>query len=74
MIDTKNIELICELETKIEKAIEELPAKEKLMIQLHLFHDKKYREIADMLDIPTGTVSSYIKRSKAYLKKSLKNL
>ena len=59
---------------EIENAIEKLPPKENLIIQLHLFHDKKYREISDMLDIPAGTVSSYIKRSKCRLKKSLKNL
>ncbi len=57
--------------SEIEKVIEKLPPKERLIIQLHLIHDKKYREIADMLDIPEGTVSSYIKRAKGRLKKSL---
>lgn len=60
--------------SEIDAAIEKLPPRERLIIQLHLFHDKKYREIADMLDIPRGTVSSYIKRSKNRLKKKLKNL
>ena len=60
--------------SEIDAAIEKLPPREKLIIQLHLFHGKKYREIADMLDIPRGTVSSYIKRSKSRLKKKLKNL
>lgn len=59
---------------EIEKAVGKLPPRESLIIQLHLFHDKKYREIADMLDIPEGTVSSYVKRAKARLKKLLKNL
>ena len=60
--------------SEIEKAIEKLPPKETLIIQLHLFHDKKYHEIADILDIPKGTVSSYIKRAKARLKKKLRFL
>ncbi|MCX5680123.1 MAG: sigma-70 family RNA polymerase sigma factor [Candidatus Omnitrophica bacterium] len=60
--------------SEIEKAIEKLPPKERLIIQLHLFYNKKYREIADMLDIPEGTVSSYIKRSKSRLKKMLRFL
>ncbi len=58
----------------IEEAIEKLPPKERLIFQLYIIHDKKYREIADMLDIPKGTVSSYIKRSKGRLKKKLKFL
>jgi len=58
----------------IDEAIEKLPPRERLIIQLHLFYDKKYHEIADMLDIPKGTVSSYIKRSKGRLKKKLKYL
>jgi len=57
--------------SEIEKAMEELPPKEKLIVQLYFFYDKKYREIADMLDLPEGTVSSYIKRSKFRLRKSL---
>ncbi len=63
-----------EVITEIKTAVEKLPPKERLIIELHLFHDKKYREIADMLDLPEGTVSSYIKRSKARLKKKLKYL
>ena len=59
---------------EIEKAIETLPPRERLIIELHLFHDKKYREIADMLDLPEGTVSSYVKRAKERLKKSLRFL
>ena len=60
--------------SEIEKAIEKLPPREKLIIQLNLFYGKKYHEIADMLNIPKGTVSSYIRRSKWRLKKKLKNL
>ena len=59
---------------KIDEAIESLPAKEMLMIKLNLIYGKKYYEIADMIDIPRGTVSSYIKRAKKKLKEKLKNL
>lgn len=60
-----------ETQTLIDKAIRSLPKKEKLMIKLHLIHDKKYREIAGMLGLPEGTVSSYIKRAKGKLRKKL---
>ena len=62
-----------EAEEKIDEAIEALPEKEKLMVTLHLIYDKKYREIADMLGIPKGTVSSYIKRAKEKLREVLKD-
>jgi len=61
-----------ETEEKIDLAIESLPAREKIMIKLHLIHDKKYHEIADFLGVPKGTVSSYIKRAKEKLKEALK--
>lgn len=61
-----------ELSKKLDDAIESLPAKEKLIIKLNLLHDKKYNEIADMLNIPTGTVSSYVKRAKEKLKARLR--
>lgn len=62
-----------ETEGKIDEAIESLPEKEKLMIKLHLIHDKKYHEIAAILGVPKGTVSSYIKRAREKLKEALKD-
>lgn len=57
---------------KVEESIELLPDKEKLIIKLNILHDKKYDEIAQILDLPKGTVSSYIKRAKEKLRESLK--
>jgi RNA polymerase sigma-70 factor (ECF subfamily) len=62
-----------ETEERISSAIESLPAREKIVIKLHLIHDKKYHEIAEFLSVPKGTVSSYIKRAKEKLKKALKD-
>lgn len=60
-----------ETEDRIDLAIESLPEREKIMIKLYLIHDKKYHEIAEFLGVPKGTVSSYIKRAKEKLKKTL---
>lgn len=57
-----------ELSKKIDEAMDALSAKERLIIKLNLLHDKKYEEIADMLSLPRGTVSNYIKRAKEKLK------
>ena len=61
-----------ETKEKIDEAIESLTGREKIMIKLHLIHDKKYHEIAEFLGVPKGTVSSYIKRAKEKLKEALK--
>ena len=60
------------LSEKIDKAIASLPPKEKLIIKLHLVHNKKYHEIASILRLPGGTISNYIKRAKEKLRKRLK--
>ena len=69
-------EEVSEAETAkiIDSAIRKLPSREKLIIKLHLIHDKKYDDIADMLGLPKGTVSSYVRRAKKKLKTALKEL
>ena len=57
-----------DLSEKIGRAIEALPKKEKLAIKLNLFHGKKYHQIARIMSLPPGTVSSYIKRAKERLR------
>ncbi len=61
-----------ELSKRMNEAMEALQPKEKLIIKLNLLHNKKYEEISDMLNIPAGTVSNYIKRAKEKLRKDLK--
>ena len=56
---------------RIESTIEKLPAKEKLVIKLNFLYGKKYEEISDILKLPAGTVSSYIKRAREKLKKDI---
>ena len=62
-----------ELSKKIEEAVDALPTKEKLIIKLNLIYEKKYDEIAKILNLPKGTVSSYIKRAKEKLRCALKD-
>ncbi|MDP2913629.1 MAG: sigma-70 family RNA polymerase sigma factor [Candidatus Omnitrophota bacterium] len=62
-----------ELLKKAQGLIKSLPDKERLIIKLNLIHGKKYHEIADILNMPRGTVSSYIKRAKERLKNGLRD-
>jgi len=63
-----------ELSEKICRSIESLSGKEKMIMKLNLFHGKKYRQIARIMSLPPGTVSSYIKRTKEKLRADLKNI
>ena len=61
-----------QLAKKIDAAMATLPCRERLIIELHLIHGKKYYEIVELLEMPYGTVSSYIKRAKERLRTKLK--
>jgi RNA polymerase sigma-70 factor (ECF subfamily) len=60
-------EIIRELRFIIEGLEERL----KILIQLFYFQNLSYKEIADKLDIPIGTVMSRLSRAKIYLKGEL---
>ncbi len=56
----------------IEAAIQELPENYKTAIILRHAEEKSYEEIAQILDIPLGTVKARIFRAREMLKKKLK--
>lgn len=59
---------------KIEESIDSLPPKEKLVAKLYLLYGKRFHEVAEILQMPIGTVSSYAKRAKTKLREKLKYL
>jgi RNA polymerase sigma factor (sigma-70 family) len=58
----------------IDEAIDSLPPAYREVILLRHKDDKSYEEIADLLDVPVGTVKARIFRARELLKKKLKNL
>lgn len=58
----------------IEEAIQSLPDKYREVIIYRHKDDKSYEEIADLLDIPVGTIKARIFRARELLKKKLKGL
>ncbi|NOY88809.1 MAG: sigma-70 family RNA polymerase sigma factor [FCB group bacterium] len=58
----------------IEEAITSLPDKYREVIIYRHKDDKSYEEIADLLNIPVGTVKARIFRARELLKKKLKEL
>lgn len=56
----------------VEEAIESLPEKYRAVIQMRHMEEKTYQEIAEILDLPLGTVKAHIFRARELLYKSLK--
>ncbi len=58
----------------IDSAIQSLPQKYREVILFRHKQDKSYEEIAEVLNIPVGTVKARIFRARELLKKKLKSL
>jgi RNA polymerase sigma-70 factor (ECF subfamily) len=60
-----------ELKNNIQCALDTLDERLKFPILLFYFEGRSYKEIAEILNIPMGTVMSRIARAKVYLKREL---
>ncbi len=63
-----------ERRVSIQDAIDSLPEKYRLVILYRHKDDKSYEEIAEVLNIPIGTVKARIFRARELLKKKLKSM
>ena len=55
----------------VQEAIDDLPEKYRLVIEMRHMEEKTYQEIADILDLPLGTVKAHIFRARELLYKAL---
>ncbi|NNK93647.1 MAG: sigma-70 family RNA polymerase sigma factor [Desulfobacterales bacterium] len=55
----------------VQAALDELPEKHKSPLILFYMEDMTYQEIADVLEIPIGTVMSRLARAKKRIKREL---
>ena len=55
-------------ELDLEKAIASLPARAREVFVLHDVEGHRHEEIAGMLDLPLGTVKTYIHRARSELR------
>jgi RNA polymerase sigma-70 factor (ECF subfamily) len=62
---------MAERQKLVQKAMAELDPHERAALTLREMDDKSYEEIADLLDLPLGTVKSRIARARATLKEQL---
>jgi RNA polymerase sigma-70 factor (ECF subfamily) len=56
---------------RVHKAIENLPVTFREVLILREFDELSYREIADVVNIPTGTVMSRLSRARSHLQQLL---
>src|SRR4051794_21227218 len=56
---------------QLQQALNELPEAFRTPIILYYFEDFGYREIAEQMDLPLGTVMSRLARAKAHLRSRL---
>ena len=57
----------------VQQAIDDLPEKYKAVIEMRHMEEKSYQEIAEILDLPLGTVKAHIFRAREMLYKALKD-
>ena len=62
---------VIELRDELEHAIAELPVGQRFLISAHYFGGQQYQELADVLEMPIGTVKTQLHRAKARLRASL---
>lgn len=58
-------------EEALQQALEDLPEDYRSAVILYYFQELSYKEIADVLEIPLGTVMSRLSRAKSQLKSAL---
>ncbi|MCJ7580837.1 MAG: sigma-70 family RNA polymerase sigma factor, partial [Candidatus Aminicenantes bacterium] len=56
------------MEANFKEALEALPLDQKTVFILRVFENLSYKAIADLLDIPQGTVMSQLSRAREKLK------
>jgi len=61
-----------ELTGVLVEALEELPENARVVIELHMMHGLRYREVAEILRCPVGTVQSRMYNAVQLLKKKVK--
>ncbi len=66
--DVEGAHVTQELQREVRIALEALPQKYRDIVLLRYFEEKSYEEIADILEMPLGTVATLVYRAKEKLK------
>ena len=61
-----------ELLAQTRRAMEELPAEQRVVLEMRILGEMSYQEIAEMLTIPIGTVMSRLNRGRHAIQRALR--
>ncbi len=53
---------------RLQRALDQLPTPYRVVLVMFYFEDCSYRQIAERLDLPIGTVMSRLARAKGHLR------
>jgi RNA polymerase sigma-70 factor (ECF subfamily) len=70
-VQDKQTDVLEQVDERLKSAILELPQTRRMAFLLRAIEGFRYREIAEMLDIPLGTVMSHLSRARQTLAKML---
>lgn len=68
--DSEALHATQEVGEEIQKGLALLPEKYRDVLTLRFFEEKSYEEIADILQVPLGTVATLVHRAKERLRKT----
>lgn len=71
---TSDAESVENREAAVRTAVERLPLKYRTVVMLHYWEKKEYAEIAEILDVPIGTVKTWLHRAKAKLEEDCRGI
>ena len=74
IVDNSQVDMLenKQLIETINKAMQSLKPKYKAIAELYFIHEKNYNEIAEILNVPLGTVKGTLARARAMLQTQLK--
>ena len=71
-VELKNMEFN-ELKSRLDKEISKLGHRQGLAMKFHIYDGKKQKDIARIMNVPAGTIATWIKRGKEKIKENLED-
>jgi RNA polymerase sigma-70 factor (ECF subfamily) len=62
---------VSDLNAKVQAEMEKMPAYHRTALTLYHVDGLGYEEIAEVMNLPEGTIKSYLFRARQYLKKKM---
>jgi RNA polymerase sigma-70 factor, ECF subfamily len=70
-LEPENSVMTMDLQARVRRAVDQLPEEQRTVLVLFAWEGMRYREIADALDVPLGTVMSRLHTARQRLRREL---